>query len=246
MCKDFSVLYEDADLAVVRKSAGLPSQADASRDPDLLSLLAERYRRRGESARVFPVHRLDRGVGGLMVVARSENAAAALSAALSDHRSFVKEYLAVFHGYAGVACDVMTNMLYRDERARKTLLVSEDDPRGKRAVLSYAVQNELRENGKKPLSLALIRLGTGRTHQIRAQFSGHGHPLAGDRRYGARDRYGEISLFSARLSFLHPRTLERMTFCSLPDRISGFAEFSFDETIFERSLPDFAELPSGV
>lgn len=244
MCEGFSVLYEDRDLAVVRKSPGLLSQADASRDPDLLSLLSARYRQMGLASRAYPVHRLDRGVGGVMVVARTERAAARLSAAISDHGAFVKKYLAVFHGLASQSSGRLEDSLYHDERARKTTVVSKDDPRGKRAALAYLVADELKVPDKKPLSLALIRLETGRTHQIRAQLSAHGHPLAGDRRYGAHDRYGEIALFCAQLSFPHPSTGETMTFRYLPNGLSAFSEFALSESIFERSFPECACAPS--
>ncbi len=245
MIDGFSILYEDDALVIVRKAPGLLSQKDASCDPDLLTLLRERYEKEGLPSRVYPVHRLDRGVGGLMVVARSKQAAAMLSAAVSDHTAFVKEYLAVFHGLASRRAGVLEDALYHDERARRTLAVSRDDPRGKRASLAYRVVAERSVPGKKPLSLAVIRLETGRTHQIRAQLSAHGHPLAGDGRYGARDRYGEIALFSARLSFLHPGRRERLSFHALPGRISAFSEFELSDSIFERSLPEGSDSRRG-
>jgi 23S rRNA pseudouridine1911/1915/1917 synthase len=234
----FSILYEDADLAVVRKAPGLLSQRDASRDPDLLTLFEARYRAQGVPSKVFAVHRLDRGVGGLMVLARTERSAAALSAAISDHTVFIKEYLAVLHGVLQEREAVLRDYLYHDERARRTSAVSKDHPRGKLAVLTYRMVDSIEKPGKKPLSLARIRLQTGRTHQIRAQLSAHGHPLAGDGRYGARDRYGEIALFSAQLSFLHPRSGERLSFQALPDQNSAFSEFEISDSIFERSLPE--------
>ena len=238
MSDAFSILYEDADLLVVKKSPGLLSQRDASRDPDLLTLLQARYADLGKPGRVYGVHRLDRGVGGLMIVARNERSAAKLSGAVADHTVFFKEYLAVLHGIPNAEAATLLDHLYHDERARKTFAVPKEDPRGKRAVLSYRVLERLDNPPQKPLSLALIRLETGRTHQIRAQLSAHGHPLAGDGRYGARDRFGEIALFSARLSFLHPTSGKRMSFCALPDRVAAFSEFEISDSIFERSLPD--------
>lgn len=238
MSEQFTVLYEDNELAVVRKAPGLLSQRDASRDPDLLTLLSARYSEQGVPSRVYAVHRLDRGVGGLMVVARTERSAAALSAAVSDHAAFVKEYLAVLHGIADDSSATLRDYLYHDERSRRTTVVSESDSRGKLAVLSYRTLETSAAAQKKPLSLVLVRLQTGRTHQIRAQFSAHGHPLAGDGRYGARDRYGEIALFSAHLSFLHPKSRKRLSFFALPERASAFSEFSISDSIFERSLPE--------
>jgi 23S rRNA pseudouridine1911/1915/1917 synthase len=176
-----------------------------------------------------------------MVVARTERSAAALSAAVSDHSTFTKEYLAVLHGIPREDSAVLEDYLYHDARARKTAAVSKNDPRGKLSALCYRTVYTVETAGKKPLSLVAIRLKTGRTHQIRAQFSAHGHPLAGDGRYGARDRYGEIALFSAHLSFLHPKSGKRLSFTASPERAGAFSEFPiFDsiDSVFERSLPD--------
>ena len=238
MSEQFSVIYEDRDLVVVNKSQGLLSQADMSRDPDLLTLLSKHYAEQNQASRVYAVHRLDRGVGGLMVVARTEKAAAKLSAAVSDHSGFVKEYLAVLHGVPDELSARLEDFLYHDARARKTISVSRDDKRGKRAVLSYRVLDRVHLSETKSLALAIIRLETGRTHQIRAQFSSHGHPLAGDGRYGARDRYADIALFSAHLSFVHPATGKRVSFCAQPEGSSAFSEFSISESLFERSLSE--------
>lgn len=238
MNNQFSILYEDRELAVLIKAPGVLSQKDASRDPDLLSLLSLHYAEKRESREVFAVHRLDRGVGGVMVVARSKRMAAQLSAEIADHDAFSKCYLAVVHGALPQPSASLVDYLYHDERARRTQRADKDDPRGKRAELSFRVLSERDVSESKRLSLVLVRLHTGRTHQIRAQFSFCGHPLAGDRRYGAKDRYGEIALFSCALSFVHPTTKKRLTFRALPGESSAFREFSLSDEIFERSMPD--------
>ena len=229
MSELLTVLYEDDSLFIVRKAPGLLSQRDAGGDPDLITLLKGRGRR-GE---VYPIHRLDRGVGGLVVAARTHGAAAALSADFADHRRLTKEYLAVVHGTLDSEVGMLRHNLFHDERKRRTFVLPEGDQRGKEAVLTYRVLLSVpRENGKM-LSLLLIRLETGRTHQIRAQFSAIGHPLAGDGRYGAHDRYPSISLYSARLAFSHPTTGARLDFRSLPQGISAFSEFLITDSVFE-------------
>ena len=205
----YDVLYRDGDLIVVNKRPGLLSQPDAGGDPDLLSLLSREY-----GGPVYPVHRLDRGVGGLIAVASSERAARVLSAQVAgESDAFRKEYLTVVHGRFDDAAGEMTDFLLRD--AGRTRTVPEGTKGAKRARLAYRVLAESGEGGT-PLSLLAVRLYTGRTHQIRAQLSGAGHPVAGDGRYGAHDRFPPLALFSSRLAFPHPVTGKILAFSVLP------------------------------
>ncbi len=216
----YDVLYRDGDVIVVNKSPGLLSQPDRSGDPDLLTLLSREIGRP-----VYPVHRLDRGVGGLVAVAANQRAAGFLSAQLSeDNGRFRKEYLTVVHGRFEQTEGELSDCLLHEERRRITRVVPEGTPGAKDARLAYRVLGESDAEGVL-LSLVAVRLFTGRTHQIRAQLSNAGHPVAGDGRYGAHDRFPPIALFSSHLSFPHPETGKLLRFSARPTR-SPFDRFS--------------------
>ena len=223
----YDVLLRDRDVAVVNKAPGLLSQPDPSGDPDLLTLLANEFGRP-----VFPVHRLDRGVGGLIVVALDPRAAANLSAQVAgEDGAFKKEYLAVVHGRFECGGGALTDYLLRD--GGRTRVVPAGTKGAKIARLAYRVLDESDLDGVA-LSLVAVRLFTGRTHQIRAQFANASHPVAGDGRYGARDRFPPIALFSSRLSFAHPANGKTLCFSAIPDatpfdrfQIPAFGEKGF-------------------
>ena len=217
----YDVLYRDRDVIVVNKAPGLLSQSDRSGDPDLLTLLSR------ETGRpVFPVHRLDRGVGGLIVVAPIQRAAAKLSQLVANEDgAFRKEYLAVLHGRFDAESGTLTDHLLRD--GGRTRVVPEGTKDAKIARLAYRVLGENEVDGIL-LSLVAVRLFTGRTHQIRAQFANAGHPVAGDGRYGAHDRFPPIALFSTRLSFPHPATGKTLCFSAIPDG-TPFDRFSIPD-----------------
>ena len=207
----YDVLFRDGDVIVVSKTPGLLSQPDRGRDPDLLTLLSSET-----GSPVYPVHRLDRGVGGLVAVAANRRAAGKLSTLVSGEGvAFSKEYLAVLHGRFDAERGTLENWLYRDERRRITSVVPEGTKDAKIARLAYRVLDTEEIDGR-PLSLVAVRLYTGRTHQIRAQFANAGHPVAGDGRYGAHDRFPPIALFSCRLSFPHPKTGKILSFSATP------------------------------
>lgn len=209
----FDVLYRDKDVIVVNKAPELLSQPDRSGDPDLLTLLSR------ETGRpVFPIHRLDRGVGGLIAVAVNKRAAGFLSSLVSNgNAAFRKEYLTVLHGRPDEASGTLTDRLLRDERRRITRVEAEGTPGAKIARLAYRVLDETEADGRF-LTLVAVRLFTGRTHQIRAQFSNIGLPVAGDGRYGAHDRFPPIALFSSYLAFPRPGTEETIRFSAFPSR----------------------------
>lgn len=209
--RPYDVLFRDGDVIVVNKAPGLLSQSDRSGDPDLLTLLANEFGRE-----VFPVHRLDRGVGGLIAVAASRRAAGVLSAAFSEGKDALKkEYLTVLHGRFGDPLGELSDWLLRDERKRITRIVPEGTAGAKAARLAYRVLASSEYEGRS-FSLVAVRLYTGRTHQIRAQFANAGHPVAGDGRYGAHDRFPPIALFSSYLSFPHPATSAPLRFSAAP------------------------------
>ncbi len=219
----YDVLFRDGDVIVVNKNPGLLSQSDRSGDPDLLSLLS-----RENGRPVYPVHRLDRGVGGLVAVAANQRSAGVLSSLVSGEKdAFGKEYLAVLHGKFTEPNGSLTDYLLHDERRRITRVVGEKTSGAKIARLAYRVLETVDHDGR-PLSLVAVRLFTGRTHQIRAQFSNAGHPVAGDGRYGAHDRFPPIALFSCRLTFPHPKSGEILRFSAIPAGIP-FDAFSIPD-----------------
>lgn len=223
--KPFRLLYSDKELAVVVKSVGILSQREYGSEDDMVSLLSKHFRALGGPCEIYPVHRLDRGVGGVMVYARTRRSAASLSASLSDHEATEKEYLAVIRGSLPAESGIMEDYLFHDERRRRTFVVDAGHTLAKPARLSYRVLASASACDGKHYSLLAIRLYTGRTHQIRVQLSSRGYPLAGDGRYGAHDRFPGIALFSHRLSFSHPQTSERMTFEAEPFSVLPFTLF---------------------
>lgn len=198
------VLYQDKDLVVCRKAPGLLSEGEG---PDSLVTLLSRQC----GVPVYPVHRLDRGAAGLMVFARSQASAAALSRAVQEKR-LNKEYFALVSGVPTPAAGEMTDFLFKDSQKGKVFAVKRPRKGVREARLTYRT---LWSGGAEPVSLVRIRLDTGRTHQIRVQFSSRGMPLLGDGKYGSRVK-GELALFSCALGFPHPVTGQRMEFFDKP------------------------------
>jgi 23S rRNA pseudouridine1911/1915/1917 synthase len=176
------VLYEDAALIVCEKPAGVLSQPDVSgQGEDMLSLLRDHLGRPqdGKEPYVGLVHRLDRGVGGVMVFAKRQDVAGALSTAVAN-RTLIKQYLAVVHGRPSEDRGVMKDYLYKDAAKNKTFVVERQRKGVKEASLAYAALATRRDTPAGECSLLQIRLHTGRTHQIRVQCASRGLPLIGD------------------------------------------------------------------
>ena len=201
------ILYKDDMLAVAVKPAGVLSQPDRTGEDSMVTLLAAQLGRE-----VFPVHRLDRAVGGLMVFAMTKSAAGKLSALVTSD-AFEKEYLAVIHGAPEQEKAELCDYLYHDSRRNLTSVVEASRKDAKEARLAYTL---LARDMEHEFSLVRVRLYTGRTHQIRVQFASRAMPIAGDGKYGARDRMG-LALWSARLTFRHPVRKKTMTFEAFPD-----------------------------
>lgn len=202
-----NILYEDQRVLVCLKPYGVVSTDEPGGLPSLL-----RKHLGDDKACVRTVHRLDQVVGGVMVLARSKKAAQLLSAQVQE-RSFGKEYLAVVHGTPQPQQGTLRDLLFRVKAQRKTIVVDEPGKDVQEAVLDY--ETLAQKNG---LSLVKIHLRTGRTHQIRAQFSHHSCPLVGDGKYGApelSDLEG-IALWSRYIAFDHPQTGQRMAFEAPP------------------------------
>ena len=206
-----NVLYWDRSVLVCEKPAGCLSEPGAGRNlPELAGAWLEAL---GEDGNLRTVHRLDKAVGGLMVLARTQAAAASLIGQIAA-RTVEKEYLAVLRGVPGQEEAVLEDLLFHDSRTNKTFVVTRPRKGVREARLSYRVLDRTEAEGQ-PLTLVRVRLFTGRTHQIRAQFSHRGLPLLGDLRYGSRAEHGP-ALFSCFLAFDHPDTGKRMEFELLP------------------------------
>ncbi|MFA5561960.1 MAG: pseudouridine synthase [Eubacteriales bacterium] len=218
------ILYRDRALLVCVKPAGTPSQADPSGSPDMLALLGATLEAEGEDARLWPVHRLDRPVGGVMAFARTAPAAAALSASAASHAGFLKDYLLVT---AGAVPEVgeMRDYLRQDTRLRRSV-VSPPGQRGAQAAsLAYRCAERVGHEDRV-LSLVAVRLHTGRFHQIRAQFAARGLPILGDGKYGGASCPQGMALWAHRLSFAHPLTGEGLSFAQAPPAVFPWTLFS--------------------
>lgn len=207
------VLYEDNHILCVVKPPNVPVQADSSHDEDLLTMLKkylkEKYHKPG-NVYLGLVHRLDRPVGGVMVFAKTSKAASRLSESIRTNQLH-KEYLAVVEGTFSKKKGTYTDYLIKDHQ--KNMVRVTDAGKGKKCVLHYEVIQE-----RKGMTLVHILLETGRSHQIRVQFSSHGHPLVHDQRYNPHPSKGQIALFAYRLTFPHPTRKEPVTVTALPER----------------------------
>ena len=201
-------IYQDPHIVVCVKPARVLSTDEPGGMPELV-----RQALGDPAADVRTVHRLDRVVSGLMVLARSAQAASELSRQIREDQ-FQKEYMAVIHGHPETHQGTMTDLLLRDKQERKTYIVQEPAKGVQEAILHYQVISSTEE-----FSRVRIQLVTGRTHQIRAQFSGHGMPLVGDRKYSTLEDPCEIALWSCRLAFTHPVTGKPMEFSLEPPEI---------------------------
>ena len=186
-----TVLYENNDIVVCVKPTGVISEDGEGGLPQLL--------RQRLNSDIFPVHRLDRGTGGLMVYAKTSAAAAKLSAAITAGE-FVKRYLTVVCGTPAENEATLNDLLYHDRRKNKSFVVKRSRAGVKSAALDYKLLCTTTHKGRD-LSLLLVRLHTGRTHQIRVQFSSRRLPLYGDGKYGGRTEAEGIALWSYSLSF---------------------------------------------
>ena len=190
------ILFYDENILVCIKPVGLDSEQE------LPQTLAERL-----NGEIYPVHRLDKNVGGVMVYARKKTAAAELSR-LVQSGELIKEYVARVHGTPPES-GVLEDLLFKDSRKNKVYVVNRKRAGVKAAKLSYKRLTAGEE------SVVLVRLYTGRSHQIRVQFSSRGFPLVGDHKYGSRCERTEPMLFSCRLTF--PYRDEPRTFAARPE-----------------------------
>ena len=207
------ILYSDPHILVCIKPPRVLSTDEPGGLPELV-----REALGDPKADVRTVHRLDRVVSGLMVLARNPRAASELSRQIREDQ-FEKEYLAVLHGIPQEPEGTLVDLLLRNKAERKTYVVQEPGKGVQEAVLDYWTLNTTQD-----LSRVRIRLRTGRTHQIRAQFSSRDLPLVGDRKYSLNEDPCEIALWSAKIGFTHPATGKWMEFTHQPPEVYPWTE----------------------
>lgn len=206
------ILYDDKHISVCIKDPMLLSEKSSSGN-DILSKLDAYYKESGQSAKAYPLHRLDFGVGGVMVFAKSPQSAAKISAEIQQGR-LEKHYLAIVSGAPEENEGVYNDLLFKDSKKNKVFVVDRKRAGVREAKLEYKVV-DTKDIDKTKLSLVKIRLYTGRSHQIRVQFASRHTPLYGDRKYGAKQG-NNIALWSHKLKFTHPATKEELEFESFP------------------------------
>lgn len=214
----------DKQIIVCEKPIGILSQGDSSGAKNLPEILKAET----GSYYIEAVHRLDRPVGGVMVYARNKKSAAILSDDVKK-RNFHKEYFAVVHGRPESDAGEYRDFLFKDRKLCKSFVVKTERKGAKEAVLTYEVLETVGE-----LSLVRVQLHTGRTHQIRVQFSSRQMPLVGDEKYGGAADRCNIALHSHKIGFTHPQTKKYMEFCSYPQNTYPWQKFKYFKTMFEK------------
>ena len=227
---DVAILHEDNSVLVVVKPQNIPSQADASGDLDLLTLLKqylkEKYNKPG-NVYLGLVHRLDRPTGGVMVFAKNSKSAERLCKQIAEG-DMGKNYLAAVLGAPKDKKGTLVNYLKKNSLTNTVYVATFSDHDAKRAELSY----ELLET-RDDVSLIKVQLGTGRSHQIRVQFSAINCPVFGDVRYGgdALSKGSNLALWAYRLEFSHPISQKRMVFVAYPPETQPWTRFEMSKYI---------------
>ncbi len=221
------IVYKDRNTVVINKSVGVSSQPDNTQGNDALTASARELMQNGEPTVLFPVHRLDKVVSGLLVFARNKQSAARLSS-MAANGELNKEYLAVVEGKPSGT--VMKDHLLKNSAMGKSTVCDPSKSGAKYAELQFEVlDTAVTEKGEK--SLVKIKLETGRFHQIRAQFSSRSHPLVGDKKYGSTDhRAKSPSLFAFKLEI--PAKEGSMTLKEMPE-IAAYPWNLFRKELYE-------------
>ncbi len=218
---NISIIYEDEHLLLIDKPAGLLSQEDHTGDMDVLTL-CKQYLSRSHNNNLYLglIHRLDRPVGGLMLLAKSRNAASNLSKQIRN-RTVQKTYWAITMG-SPPRNGVLTHDLQKDRDANIVEVVTDNQQKGKRAELSFAKLEE-----SDDLHLLSVHLQTGRPHQIRVQLAHEGYPIWGDYKYGQNQPDGRtMALRAVELVFKHPQTNQHLHFELAPSNEYPWSQFS--------------------
>ena len=194
------ILYSDNEIVVCIKEKGVLSQQGKPGQKTMIDILSAEY-----GCEIYPVHRLDKEVSGVMVYAKTQKTAANLSAQVSS-REMEKHYIATTEKSDLPTEGTMEDLLYFDKGKNKSFVVKRERRGVKKAILEYRVVGADDER-----TTYHVRLLTGRTHQIRVQFASRKYPLVGDRKYGSKVD-GDIGLVSCFIGFKHPKTGEWMEF----------------------------------
>ncbi len=206
---DIEILFEDNDIVVCIKPCGILSQGDLKNCESMISLLEKLC-----NSQIYPLHRLDREVGGVMVYAKNKYSASEISKAIANN-NFNKEYVALVHGVPKNLCGEMHDLLFKDSSKNKSFVVRRERKGVKKASLSYTTLRTVTIDDEE-YSIQAVKLYTGRTHQIRVQFSSRKMSLAGDKKYGAKDNFKTIGLWSHKIAFYHPITKKFIEFSAHP------------------------------
>lgn len=213
------ILYQDNSLLVCVKPAGLISE-DSEAKNSLPRTLREQLAQSEKSRELYTLHRLDREVCGVIVLAKTRAAAAKMSQTIADGK-MEKNYLAVVHGKPKESQARLVNLLFKDSAKNKTYVVDRKRAGVREAALKYTTLAS-----RNDTSLLAVTLETGRSHQIRAQLSHIGHPILADRKYGSRLKAEGIALCSHSIEFEHPDTNERVRFCYTPHDAGLWADYA--------------------
>ena len=210
------ILFRNQSYVVAVKDPGCIAEHGANGMPELLSQALS-----VASDRIYPVHRLDMATGGVMVYALNSQAAGKLSTAIANHQ-FHKRYLVVVERAPAEASSTLTDLLFWDRVKKKSYIVTRNRKGVKEAELSYRTLACTSDHR----ALLMVKLATGRTHQIRVQFSSRGYPLVGDRKYGSHTS-GTLGLWAFELSFPDPDTGEPVSFSRYPPLTSPWNDTEF-------------------
>lgn len=214
-----NILYEDNDILVCHKPAGLPTQTAKLGQPDVTTELKRYLKESGQTTYLGLIHRLDQPVEGILVLAKTENAAKELSKQIADNK-MQKCYYAIVSGIPKENA-TLVDYLLKDNKTNLSKVVPKDNKQGKRSELSFAIEKtHISEKEAENYALLRISLKTGRHHQIRVQLSHAGYPLLGDSKYGNETSRNisnileikNVALCAYHLEFLHPKTKKQMKF----------------------------------
>ncbi len=211
---ELRILFEDKYLIAVVKPYGVLSQGNEN-TKSLCPELCDYLKAKGEKGEIFVIHRLDKTTGGVMVFAKTKEAAAKMSALIQNGK-FHKVYYAVVEGKLSRKTGALSDLLYHDKGKNKTYVVKRERKGVKEAKLCYVSHTEAEYNGCDVTKVEVLLL-TGRTHQIRVQFASRKHPLVGDRKYGSTISSKQIALWSHEINFQHPMTNEFVKITAEPE-----------------------------
>lgn len=206
----FEIIFEDQEILVVYKAAGVPTESKNVAQADMVTELANYRVKNKEKPEVYVVHRLDQPVEGIMVFAKTKEAANALTKQIKDH-VFVKKYYAIITREQFPEEGVLEDYMVKDGRTNTSKVVSSNDPRAKKAKLSYKTVAQWDDR-----KLLDIQLYTGRHHQIRLQLASRTAPILGDVKYGGIKTGRNLALCSYSLGFRHPKTNKELNFSISP------------------------------